>query len=99
MELNFLTIADTPEDLQPLRALLAVFEREKEIQLSLRRVGWDHGVRATVVCPSFVATDNNNVQNSTTCFVLAAQYYTPESSSMAGALGVPPARLSDVVAG
>jgi NADP-dependent 3-hydroxy acid dehydrogenase YdfG len=22
-----------------------------------RRLGWDHGVRATVVCPSFVATD------------------------------------------
>lgn len=22
-----------------------------------RRIGWDHGVRATVVCPSFVATD------------------------------------------
>ncbi|HSA99714.1 MAG TPA: extracellular solute-binding protein [Anaerolineales bacterium] len=41
MELNFLTIADTPEDLQPLRGLLASFEREKEIQLSLRRVGWD----------------------------------------------------------
>src|SRR5512133_3756424 len=41
MELNFLTIADTAEDLQPLRGLLAAFEREKEIQLSLRRVGWD----------------------------------------------------------
>lgn len=41
MELNFLTIADTPEDLQPLRSLLAVFEREKGIQLSLGRVGWD----------------------------------------------------------
>ena len=41
MELNFLTIADTPEDLQPLRGLLAAFEREKEIQLSLRRVSWD----------------------------------------------------------
>ena len=22
-----------------------------------RRIGWDHGIRATVVCPSFVATD------------------------------------------
>jgi multiple sugar transport system substrate-binding protein len=41
VELNFLTIADIPEDLQPLRGLLAAFEREKEIQLSLRRVGWD----------------------------------------------------------
>ncbi len=41
MELNFLTIADTPEDLQPLRGLLASFEREKEIQLSLGRVGWE----------------------------------------------------------
>src|SRR5512147_1675559 len=41
MELNFLTIADAPEDLQPLRRVLAPFEREKEIQLSLRRVTWD----------------------------------------------------------
>src|SRR4026208_1300313 len=41
MELNFLTIADAPEDLQTLRGLLAAFEREKQIQLSLRRVGWD----------------------------------------------------------
>lgn len=41
MELNFLTIADMPEDLQPLRGLLASFEREKQVQLSLRRVGWD----------------------------------------------------------
>jgi NAD(P)-dependent dehydrogenase (short-subunit alcohol dehydrogenase family) len=24
---------------------------------STRRIGWDHGVRATAVCPSFVATD------------------------------------------
>lgn len=41
MELNFLTIADAPEDLQPLRGLLASFEREKQIQISLRRVGWE----------------------------------------------------------
>ena len=41
MELNFLTMADTPEDLQPLRGLLASFERERQIQISLRRVGWD----------------------------------------------------------
>lgn len=36
MEPNFLTTADTPEDLQPLRGVLASFEREKRIQLSLR---------------------------------------------------------------
>ena len=41
MELNFLSIADAPEDLQPLRALLAAFEREKQIQISLRRVNWE----------------------------------------------------------
>ena len=41
MELNFLTMADAPEDLQPLRRLLATFERERQIQISLRRVGWD----------------------------------------------------------
>src|SRR5512142_793527 len=41
MELNFLTIADVPEDLNPLRGLLASFEREKQIQILLRRVGWE----------------------------------------------------------
>src|SRR6185436_17540647 len=41
MELNFLTIADAPEDLKPLRSLLASFERDKQIQLSLRLVGWE----------------------------------------------------------
>jgi multiple sugar transport system substrate-binding protein len=41
MELNFLTIADVPEDLQTLRSLLALLEREKQFQISLRRVGWD----------------------------------------------------------
>src|SRR5215467_14092208 len=41
MGLSFLTIADTPEDLQPLRELLAPFERDHKIQLSLQRVGWD----------------------------------------------------------
>ncbi len=41
MELNFLTIADSPEDLKPLRSLLASFERERQIQISLRRVGWE----------------------------------------------------------
>ena len=24
---------------------------------AVRRLGWDHGVRATAICPSFVATD------------------------------------------
>jgi multiple sugar transport system substrate-binding protein len=41
MELNFLTIADAPEDLQPLRVLLGAFERERQLQISLRRVGWE----------------------------------------------------------
>src|SRR5215208_6172402 len=41
MDLHFLTIADTAEDLQHLRTLLASFEREKQIQVSLRRVGWE----------------------------------------------------------
>lgn len=41
MELNFLTIADVPEDLQPLRGVLVAFEREKQVQISLRRVGWE----------------------------------------------------------
>jgi multiple sugar transport system substrate-binding protein len=41
MDLSFLTIADAPEDLQPLRGLLASFEREMQIQIAIRRVGWD----------------------------------------------------------
>jgi len=41
MELNFLMIADTPEDLQPLRGLLGIFEREKDVRISLRRVSWE----------------------------------------------------------
>jgi multiple sugar transport system substrate-binding protein len=49
MELNFLTIADAPEDLQPLRSLLALFEREKQIQLSMRRVGWDRAWQALLM--------------------------------------------------
>lgn len=49
MELNFLTIADAPEDLQPLRGLLAPFEREKEIQISLRRVGWERAWQALLM--------------------------------------------------
>ena len=49
MELNFLTIADVPEDLQPLRGLLASFERETQIQISLRRVGWDRAWQALLM--------------------------------------------------
>src|SRR5512132_3924008 len=49
MELNFLTIADAPEDLQPLRGLLAAFERDKQIQLSMRRVGWDRAWQALLI--------------------------------------------------
>jgi len=49
MELNFLTIADTPEDLQPLRGLLASFEREQQLQLSLRRVGWERAWQALLM--------------------------------------------------
>ena len=49
MELSFLTIADAPEDLQPLRGWLAAFEREKKIQLSLRRVGWDRAWQALLM--------------------------------------------------
>lgn len=41
MELNFLTMADVPEDLQPLRGLLAAFEREMQIRISLGRVSWE----------------------------------------------------------
>jgi multiple sugar transport system substrate-binding protein len=49
MELNFLTIADLPEDLQPLRGLLAVFERDQQIQISYRRVGWDRAWQALLM--------------------------------------------------
>jgi multiple sugar transport system substrate-binding protein len=49
MELNFLTIADTPEDLQPLRGLLAAFERDIQIQLSLHRVSWDRAWQTLVL--------------------------------------------------
>ncbi len=35
-----------------------------------------------------VATDQNGIQNSTTCFVLAAAFYNPETSLMAGAIGL-----------
>jgi hypothetical protein len=34
-----------------------------------------------------VATDTNGVQNTTTCFVLAAPYFTPEADTMPGAIG------------
>src|SRR5690349_19676083 len=49
MELNFLTIADAPEDLQPLRRLLGSFEREQQIQLSYRRVGWERAWQALLM--------------------------------------------------
>ena len=49
MELNFLTIADAPEDLQTLRALLAVFERDQQIQISFRRVSWDRAWQALLM--------------------------------------------------
>jgi len=49
MELNFLTMADAPEDLQPLQGLLAEFEREQQIQISLRRVGWDRAWQALLM--------------------------------------------------
>jgi len=49
MELNFLNIADASEDLQPLRALLAAFERDTQIQLSLRRVSWDRAWQTLVL--------------------------------------------------
>ena len=49
MELNFLNIADTAEDLQPLRGLLASFERDTKVQLSLRRVGWDRAWQTLVL--------------------------------------------------
>ncbi len=49
MELNFLTIADAPEDLKPLRSILASFEREKQVQLSYRRVGWDRAWQALLM--------------------------------------------------
>lgn len=35
-----------------------------------------------------VATDGNGVQNSTTCFVLAGSYYSPESTAMPGAVAL-----------
>jgi multiple sugar transport system substrate-binding protein len=49
MELNFLTIADVPEDLQPLRGLLAMFERDQQIQISYRRVGWERAWQALLM--------------------------------------------------
>src|SRR5687767_2510447 len=49
MELNFLTIADVAEDLQPLRAVLAPFERDTHIQLSLRRVSWERAWQTLVL--------------------------------------------------
>jgi len=40
MEINFLTMADIPEDLLSLRGLLAAFESEDQIRISLGRVSW-----------------------------------------------------------
>lgn len=41
MDLNFLTIADSIEDLQPLRELLKQFESGTSAHVSLQRVGWE----------------------------------------------------------
>jgi multiple sugar transport system substrate-binding protein len=41
MDLNFLTIVDLPEDLQPLRELLSPFEGKTSVQVTLQRVGWE----------------------------------------------------------
>jgi multiple sugar transport system substrate-binding protein len=41
MELNLLTIADSPEDLQPLREVLRSFEHDTAAQVSLQRVSWE----------------------------------------------------------
>src|SRR5574342_68468 len=40
-EMNFLAIADTAEDLLPLRELLKPFAQETAISIQLKRVGWD----------------------------------------------------------
>src|SRR5262249_15276274 len=44
-----------------------------------------------------VATDTNGKQNSTTCFVMAAGFYTPESNTMGDslALGLDPNAIGD----
>lgn len=39
-ELDFLSIADSPEDLKPLRILLEPFEREASLSIKLQRVDW-----------------------------------------------------------
>jgi multiple sugar transport system substrate-binding protein len=41
MDLNFLTIVDLPEDLQPLIELLRPFEGKVSVQVSLQRVNWE----------------------------------------------------------
>ncbi|HUH97359.1 MAG TPA: extracellular solute-binding protein [Anaerolineales bacterium] len=41
MELNFLTIADSAEDLQPLHQLLGSFQSQAQVNVSLQRIGWD----------------------------------------------------------
>jgi ABC-type glycerol-3-phosphate transport system substrate-binding protein len=49
MELNFLNIADSPEDLQPLRQILAPFESAAQVQLAFRRVGWERAWHALLL--------------------------------------------------
>jgi multiple sugar transport system substrate-binding protein len=41
MDLNFLTIADLAEDLQPLRELLRAFEGDSSVHVFLERVNWE----------------------------------------------------------
>jgi multiple sugar transport system substrate-binding protein len=40
-ELNFLAIADAPEDLNPLHDVLRPFERDDAVQIRVKRMGWD----------------------------------------------------------
>jgi multiple sugar transport system substrate-binding protein len=40
-ELNFLTIADAAEDLNPLHDVLRSFERDADVQIRIKRIGWD----------------------------------------------------------
>jgi multiple sugar transport system substrate-binding protein len=49
MELNFLVIADAPEDLKTLHSLLGFFEREMQLRISLRRVSWERAWQALLM--------------------------------------------------
>jgi len=40
-ELNFLAIADAAEDLNALHDVLRPFERSEDVQIRMRRIGWD----------------------------------------------------------